>query len=267
MKQSISAKTKGVLKSIGWIALYAALQLIVMVIFFLICINGKGLTDQKAISDWVTNNTFLMTITASVLFIVIALLSCRANKVSPKEKWKVRKLKPQSYVMPCIITLAYSLFYALAAYDAAGGGGSMALEATEFYGTCGVPIAVLALLVAAPIAEELLYRGIIMNRLKGAFSVKAAMLFSSVFFGMMHLPAGGLSLAAGAVGMGAILAFIYEKTGSLCVAVVAHAIANLPDFLLSGSPVVSNTVRIALAILFLAISLVSLVLWWKITAK
>ncbi len=267
MKPAKSSKAKSVLKSVGWIALHFALQLIAMVIFFLICIYGKGLTDQKALSDWVTNNTFLMTSTSSVLFVGVALLSCRANKVSAKEKWKVQKSKPHAYVMPCIIALTYSLFYALATYDPAGNGSSMILDAIEFYGVCGIPIAVLALLVVAPIAEELLYRGIIMNLLKGAFPVEAAILFSSLFFGVMHLSASGLPLFAGAVGMGAILAFIYEKTGSLCVAVAAHAIANLPDFLLSGSPAVSGTVRIALAVLFLVISLVSLVLWWKKTAK
>ncbi len=267
MKPTKSAKAKSILKSIGWIALYVALQLIAMVIFFLLCIYGKGLRDQKALADWVTNNTFLMTSTASALFVGIALLSCKVNKVNAKEEWKVQKAKPQSYVMPCIIALIYSLFYALVTYDTTGNGSSMILDAREFYGVCGIPIAVLALLVVAPIAEELLYRGIIMNLLKGAFSVEAAILFSSLLFGVMHLSAGGLPLFAGAVGMGAILAFIYEKTGSLCVAVAVHAIANLPDFLLSGFPAVSDTAKIVLAVLFLVISLLSLVLWWKKTAK
>ncbi len=267
MKKTTSAKAKSVLKCIGWIALHVALQLIAMVIFFLICVYGKGLTDQKALSDWVTNNTFLMTSTASVLFVGFALLSCKVNKVYAKEEWKVQKSKPQSYVMPCIIALTYSLFYALVTYDTAGNGNSMILEAMEFYGACGIPIAVLSLLVVAPITEEILYRGIIMNLLKGGFSAEAAILFSSLLFGITHLSAGGLPLFAGAVGMGAILAFVYEKTGSLCVAVVAHAIANLPDFLLSGSPAISDTVRITLAVLFQIISVVSLVLWWKKAAK
>jgi len=267
MKQTDSTKAKSILKSIGWTALHVVLQFATMVLFFLICVFGKGITEQELLSDWVTNSTFLMTITASALFVVVALLSYRAKKVSAKEEWKVLKSKPKSYVMPCFIAITYSLFYALITYNAVASSNSLMQASIKFYDAFGIPIMVLALLIAAPISEEILYRGIVMNILKKSFSARSAVLISSILFGVMHLSAGGFHLAVGAVAMGFVLAVIYEKTGSLCVAVLAHAIANLPDFLLSGSPVVSDTVRIALAILFLIISLVSLVLWWKKTAK
>jgi len=105
-----------------------------------------------------------------------------------------------------------------------------------------------------------------MNILKESFSARSAILISSLFFGMMHLSVGGIHLAVGAIAMGFVLAVIYEKTGSICVAVVAHAIANLPDFCNFQS--MNNTVTIVLAIFFLMVSIVSIALWWKeITPK
>ena len=56
-----------------------------------------------------------------------------------------------------------------------------------------------------------------------------AIILSSLLFGLMHVLAGGLVLAVGAVLMGLVFALIFAKTNSLPACIIAHAAANLPD--------------------------------------
>jgi len=77
---------------------------------------------------------------------------------------------------------------------------------------------------AAPLAEEVFFRGFFYPALKKRFSVPAAVVVSSLFFSTLHLsPGGWLPI----MGLGVFLAFSYEKTGSLLIPVFIHAFHHL----------------------------------------
>ena len=96
----------------------------------------------------------------------------------------------------------------------------------------GVFLILLNLLVAAPVVEEIVMRGIVYTRIENAVGSKSAIIISSLLFGLMHVAAGGLILAIGAALMGLVFALIFAKTNSLWVCIVAHSFANIPDLLL-----------------------------------
>lgn len=75
-----------------------------------------------------------------------------------------------------------------------------------------------------PIAEELLYRGIVYKRLRLMVGVAPAMLCSAVIFGAMHVNIVQF-LYAGILGL--LLAFLLERTGYLYAPVLGHIAANL----------------------------------------
>ena len=102
-----------------------------------------------------------------------------------------------------------------------------------------------------------------MNTLKRSFSAKASIIISAVIFGLLHIMAGGITLAIGAAVIGVIFAVIYEKTGSLWVSIAAHAVANLPDFILYPRPEIPNILRIALAVIMFIASAILAVIWLK----
>lgn len=81
----------------------------------------------------------------------------------------------------------------------------------------------------APLTEELAFRAGIYRFVRQKLGRGPALLISSLCFGALHANwAGFLPLAA----LGAILALAYEASGSIRVAVLAHALFNLNTVLL-----------------------------------
>jgi membrane protease YdiL (CAAX protease family) len=90
--------------------------------------------------------------------------------------------------------------------------------------------AVVAVL-AAPIGEEVFFRGFLFRGLRRRFTVWPAALISAVCFSLIHITPGSLggsvTLVVALFPVGVGLAWIYEKRQSLLPCVVAHATFNL----------------------------------------
>lgn len=91
--------------------------------------------------------------------------------------------------------------------------------------------------LVSPIAEELVFRGIIHNVLKRNMANKVALVYSSVFFGFYHM-----NYVQGVYGfvMGCLIAYAYEYFGSFKLAVAVHVAINVLVYCLSYTPVVES---------------------------
>lgn len=91
----------------------------------------------------------------------------------------------------------------------------------------GDPIAigllVIAAVILAPIVEELIFRGCLYRFLKSQTTLLPAQITSGIFFSMIHW---NLLSFLPLVLVGIFLARIYEKTGSILVAIWFHAFFN-----------------------------------------
>ena len=85
--------------------------------------------------------------------------------------------------------------------------------------------------IAAPLSEELLFRGILFERLRMALPFFWAALGSAAFFGLVH---GNWAQGIYAALMGLILAWLYEKKNRLWEPVLFHSAANLTAMLMWG---------------------------------
>lgn len=84
--------------------------------------------------------------------------------------------------------------------------------------------------ICSPLAEELIFRGILFNRMKRYFSPVAAMLLSGAVFGLYH---GNPIQAVYGLAAGAVLAAVYHQKGSFAFPVMMHGVMNVCGFLLS----------------------------------
>jgi membrane protease YdiL (CAAX protease family) len=82
-------------------------------------------------------------------------------------------------------------------------------------------IATLAI-VAAPVFEEFIFRGLIFNGLRRLVSLPAAALASAAIFGLVHPAAAVIPVA----GMGLVAALAYARTGALMAPILVHAVYN-----------------------------------------
>lgn len=83
--------------------------------------------------------------------------------------------------------------------------------------------AFLTLVVMAPLFEEVIFRGIILESARMKYGVMGAWLISSLIFGIVH---GHPTVIVNAFFIGLILGFIYLRSGSLWSSIILHAINN-----------------------------------------
>jgi membrane protease YdiL (CAAX protease family) len=90
-------------------------------------------------------------------------------------------------------------------------------------GSLGVGIAVLLLVVVAPLAEEVVYRGVLLTALSTRWGALAGLVVSSAVFSAVHLSLVGFVPLFVA---GALFGWLFMKSRSLRVAIAAHAAYN-----------------------------------------
>ena len=84
-----------------------------------------------------------------------------------------------------------------------------------------------ALVIAAPILEELIFRGIMLDGLLRIYSPTKAVIVSSLLFGLVHLnPA---QFVGGAL-VGGFMGWVYVHTRSVMATILIHAVFNLTAF-------------------------------------
>jgi membrane protease YdiL (CAAX protease family)/uncharacterized RDD family membrane protein YckC len=88
-----------------------------------------------------------------------------------------------------------------------------------------IPLQIVMIAIAAPISEELSFRGFLFGGLRSRLPAIAAALISGALFGALHAP-GGLGVVPQLIAFGAILSLLYEKTGSIVPGLLLHMLNN-----------------------------------------
>lgn len=83
--------------------------------------------------------------------------------------------------------------------------------------------AFISLTIIAPLFEEIIFRGIILEGLLKRYNVLISLLFSSLIFGIAHL---NILQGINAFFISLIIGFIYVKTKSILLCILAHSINN-----------------------------------------
>lgn len=116
-------------------------------------------------------------------------------------------------------------------------------------------LAFLTLVVFAPVAEELLFRGYLYGKLAKVGPVWLAVIVSSLVFGAAHLWAGGSDLqwlvAIDTLALGIILCLLRVFTGAIWAGILVHALKNgIAYYLLFINPQAIEQIQSAASLLF-----------------
>lgn len=84
--------------------------------------------------------------------------------------------------------------------------------------------------IVAPIVEEMIFRGLVYQRMKEYSNIKIAAIVSAVAFGVFH---GNWIQAPYAIIIGLMAVFVYEKYKSMIAPIVLHMSANLASVVLT----------------------------------
>ena len=109
----------------------------------------------------------------------------------------------------------------------------------------------LVIVIFGPIVEELLVRGVILNRLAVKWGLTVSIILSSLLFGILHLDLIGSFI------FGLMMAVIYVKTKTLWAPILCHILNNFIGVLLeltTGNYQFSTSTYLWISIIFLTIS-------------
>jgi membrane protease YdiL (CAAX protease family) len=87
------------------------------------------------------------------------------------------------------------------------------------------PVQVLLIVIAAPIGEEICFRGMLFGGLRRSLSRIPAALVAGLIFGGLHALTG-ISAVPPLIVFGFILSLLYEKTGSIVPGILLHMLNN-----------------------------------------
>ena len=88
-----------------------------------------------------------------------------------------------------------------------------------------LPVQILLIAVAAPISEEVCFRGMLFGGLREKLPRLGAALLSALIFGGLHAITG-ISAVPPLILFGFLLALLYEKTGSIVPGIILHMLNN-----------------------------------------
>ena len=223
---------KAISGSVSSVWVYLALQvgsaMIVtsLVTLFMMAFNYRGPVDLyvfPVVADAV------VLLVATVISGVLAFLYAR-NRLGfrqPPAAWKNTKFKASDVffgICSCwTLSVGLGLLVSLFSWLVSLFGVSLNEPDLALIGESGVDLINLATtVIAAPILEELIFRGCILESLK-KYSTSFAIVFSSLLFALLHM---NLVQGIPAFGMGLVFGWMYVRTGSLSMTIVLHLINN-----------------------------------------
>ncbi len=201
------------------LGLFAAMIVVFIPIGIIAAVTGLDLTD----------NLFLQSLAQILAFAIIIFIGVKKSKLPLNELFPLREFNYIS-IIPIFITIAGTTIL-LSDVDNLF---RMLFPAPEFIMEIFQQLyenplkAVILAIIIAPVTEEVLCRGLILNGFLKNYSVNKAVIASSLLFAFMHFNPWQF---VGAFFFGILLAWFYIGTKSLWSCLIGHAIANLMPLL------------------------------------
>lgn len=248
---------KGIWKAAAYFAFYFGLTVILQALCsaaFMAIGVASELHDETSLVEFADANILGITVISEILTVFFLYLIFKLQRTKVKQEWQLKGFNVNEVGLSSVIAFSFSFLFALCTYNVSMENSLMTARSVDFYNEIvplsGYLMMAANLLIIAPIAEEIALRGIVFTRIEKTANAVTAIIVSSILFGLLHFMAGGIVLVIGAMLMGSVFGYIFYKFQSLWVCIIAHAVANLPDFILYNKPDISRCVLWGLGIFF-----------------
>lgn len=180
---------------------------------------------QKYVVEIYNQNAMLLTMIAALVTIPICLFLYQKDR----KKYFYIKIQKQISIRQWILVVLLGMAASISLNDWIALSGIILIfdgfeqVAEALYGG-SLLIEFLAIAVAAPLVEELLFRGLVYQRIRKLTSARIAIFLSALYFGVYHM---NVVQGIYAFLLGLLLAWICEKYQTLWAPILFHAAANL----------------------------------------
>jgi len=206
-----------------YLGIYYAFQLI-DVIIVAIQAAFKGINGSDNVSNYINENTATIFIPAILISSLLYFLILKAREKNIFEICKIKKIRIKNILLIIAITAGYSLVLSAISVYVLKYFPSYSETQKTISGTMGSIIGIFAVIILAPIFEEILFRGIILSEIRENLKVIPAVIIQGVTFGVYHMNMFQ-GIYAGILGL--ILGYVCVKTMTILGSITAHITFNI----------------------------------------
>ncbi|MBQ8370465.1 MAG: CPBP family intramembrane metalloprotease [Clostridia bacterium] len=191
-----------------------------------------------ALTEKVNEKTVLILLISNLLTILLACLFMHIRHRDPMQEMELWPVNPFRFGTFAVFGMAMNVFVSVTL--------SMIplpesvieqfnTQTAPLYGEMHPLLEILSVAVIAGITEELIFRGLVISRLRRGMGMTAAVVISSVIFGAAH---GSLIAVAYATLLGLLLGGLYARYNSVVPGIIFHVFFNMTSYWLPTEGVV-----------------------------
>ena len=226
MKNSIKY-LKNMFKVLVWPIIFTIGQFLIQYIFVAIFNNKerigyseseflnyiKTIEYQEKLNTYINSKALLIVLITMIIFIPI--LTTIYKKYKKENNFKISNI-----FVPMLMGISISLIYNITLYNL-----NNVIDFTNIFKPSTLPIIVQIISsgICGPILEELIFRGIVYNKLKTFNKPMVSIILTSIIFGVIH---GNFVNIIYTFGVSFILIYLYEKYKTLKAPIIMHIFLN-----------------------------------------
>ncbi len=228
MKQ-FPKRIKAFLMVLMYIAVYVAITMLVELAYVL-WQEASGVKSLSEIAGNTSNNLHALSVIGTVVTFWAYLLIGKIRKEPFGKVIQIKKSPLVIYIMAMCMAVgmrflvnvyfSYSQHIKILKQSIDTAAETM----PEIVGGAQVIIAIFSAIVIAPVFEEILFRGIVMNEFMKIMRPWAAITLQGLIFGVIH---GVLFQSIFAFVLGVLIGVVYYRTQNIKVAITCHAVFNI----------------------------------------
>ena len=182
----------------------------------------------------VYGNMPLIGILSAALTVLGYFLFFKIRKDSLFKKLKIKPIRPTTsaamvlFGISALFAISLGLHFLYMLFPSLSQG-SASDEISEMLDSGNPVLQFINISVVTGIIEETIFRGLIYNTLKKTMKIPAAVIISSVIFGIAHM---NIEQFFYTTLLGALMALVYERYGSILAPIIVHATFNGSNYLL-----------------------------------
>lgn len=196
---------------------------------------------QEGLNNFINSKLLLITI---IFFLIFLPILCLAYK-----KYRRHKYIEGYGIESIALGISIALIFNITLYNL-----NRIFNFTNRFGKMEIPFYVLLICtgILGPILEEILFRGIVYNKLKTFNTNMAAIIICSILFGIFHM-----DIINGIYGFGIsfILIYLYEKHNTLFAPILLHITANVTGLVIIKLGILS-ILPISIALLIVSVLII-----------
>lgn len=201
--------------------------------------GGEGTTFAEVMNSYMENALYLL-LAASVICIPVFALLFRADR-KKEQSTKERETSITAWLLLAVIAVALCVsLNALIGFSGIEKFSKGYQQAAETLYSGGIFLELITVGILGPVCEELIFRGLMFQRLCGYMKPMIAVLISALLFGMYH---GNIVQGIYAFILGAVMALCYLRFQTLWAPILIHVVANITSVCITEIAVIGDTLE------------------------